>query len=136
MKIAIIYLILFFVLIVLVGCPLPTVDDPQQMIRVKSTILTLAWDPPVANPGLGATSVSKYRIYYSNHGASEWVLLDEIDSTVNPQYTVSHGTLGDGVYDFAVSAVTSSGQESSYHTSMDAAANPMTGWYAWWMKND
>jgi len=46
-----------------------------------------------------------YRIYYRRHGRPDWTLLDEIAAAPLPQYTVGHDSLGDGYFEFAVSAV-------------------------------
>ncbi len=122
-------------LLLLSGCPLP-IDSEASMIRIKSATLTIAWDPPDVNPHFSGYHASRYRIYYSEHNAGSWHLLDEIPATKNPEFTIGHSAMGDGVYDFAISAVTSGGQESSFHTSLDVSADPMTGWYVWWMRNE
>jgi hypothetical protein len=40
--------------------------------------------------------------------------------------------LGNGKFDFAVSAVNAAGKASSLHTSLDASAIPFGGWYIVW----
>ena len=122
-------------LLLLSGCPLPT-DSEATMLHIKSATLTLAWDPPVVNSHFPEYHTSRYRLYYSEHNANNWLMLDEIPATRNPEITISHSTLGDGVYDFAVSSVMSNGLESSFHTSLDWSANPASGWFVWWMRND
>jgi hypothetical protein len=106
------------------------------MIRVKTAFLTIRWDPPTRLVRGSPKFPQRYNIYYSNFGESNWTLLGSIQATDHPSFTVKHSDVGDGVYVFAVSTVGIGGGESIKHTSLDYTANPITGWYVWWMKNE
>ncbi len=62
--------------------------------------------------------------------------MGSINSSDNPYFTVKHSDVGDGVYVFAVSTVGEGGGQSPLHTSLDYTADPISGWYVWWMKNE
>jgi hypothetical protein len=91
----------------------------------SATQITLEWDPP-------ASSVKSYRIYYREHDAVLWIFLTEITATDEPQYSIDFAEMGPGTFDFGVSAVDYSDQESDIHTSLDITADPSTGWYLLW----
>jgi len=77
-------------------------------------------------------ALSTYRIYWRQHVSGDWNLLAEIPATPNPALSISHSELGNGKFDFAVSAVNAAGKASSLHTSLDASAIPFGGWYIVW----
>jgi hypothetical protein len=77
-------------------------------------------------------ALSSYRIYWRQHGSGVWNLLAEIPVTPNPALSISHSELGNGDFDFAVSAVNMTGHESRLHSSLDASAIPFGGWYIVW----
>ena len=94
-------------------------------IKTQQDTVTLAWDPP-------SGPVETYRIYYREHGVLMWEMLDEIAATPSPEYVLNIAQFGEGSFDFGVSAVDSSDQESAIHTSLDITADPTTGWYLIW----
>ena len=98
--------------------------DEREVSSSKNQV-TFAWDVPSGN-------VQKYRFYYREHGTQQWILLEEITATSNPEVTISHSTLQNGAYDFAVTTVDNIGSESSVHSSLDPTASPDTGWYLRW----
>ncbi len=106
------------------------------MIRVKTSYLTIEWDPPTGVIPASPLYPHSYNIYYSEFGKSNWVLLGSSNSSDNPYFTVNHSDVGDGVYVFAVSTVSVGSGHSPLHTSLDYTADPLTGWYIWWFKND
>ena len=101
-----------------------------------SAQLTLAWDPPVTDIPRSPSEVGSYRIYCRDRGTLYWRYLGEVEADLHPQHTISHDTLGDGLYEFAVQAVTIEGRVSPLHTSLDSSADPISGWYAFWLKSD
>ena len=136
-KIYIFTLIIFSVCLFLIGCGWPSFT-PGEYIQIlyKSPRLTLAWDPPLTDIPNMPTAVASYVVYYRDHGTFDWQVLDEILANENPQYTVEHEQLGDGLYDFAISAITVGGQVSPLHSSLDSSADPISGWYVFWVKSE
>jgi len=126
------------VLLGLPGCKwlkLITFGESMQILY-KSSDLTLAWDPPLTDIPNRPTEVEKYQIYYREHGTSEWEILGDIPASSHPEYTVDHDLLGDGLYDFAIRAITQSGQASALHSSLDSNADPVSGWYVFWVNTE
>ena len=101
------------------------INGQSIAIQSKQDTVTIAWDPP-------ATPVEAYRIYYREHGDVMWIPLDEITATGSPEYVLHIADFGAGTYDFGVSSVDPSDQESDIHTSLDITADPTTGWYLEW----
>lgn len=101
--------------------------DPNtySVIRVSDPSFTLAWDASV-------DPVSSYTVHYRTHGEADWNLLGETGSGDILEFTVDETLLAYGEYDFAVQAVYSDGQASTYHTSLDGDAEPTSGWYLDW----
>ncbi len=97
---------------------------PARVLRSDQAVL--AWDPP-------ANDVDHYELYYRIRGESDWVLLDTVPATAEPQYAISYEDFGDGEFEFGVVAVDGSG-ESEMHTSLDSSASPQTGWYLRWQR--
>ena len=130
------YLLVCLTLFFLLGCPFPFYKSDPIRIAVKSPRLTLAWDPPETNIPHSPSYVTAYRIYYKEMQTSGWTFLDEIEASENPQYTVNHEDLRDGDYAFAIRSVGGGGAFSPLHTSLDWSADPITGWYVSWLKNE
>ena len=107
--------------------------EPSQRV-IESEYIQLEWDPPPVNEQYDFLPVVSYKIYYRIHGMTDWILLDLIPAEQNPRYTVYHSELGNGSYDFAVSAVQISDLESQLHSSIDMSADPVGGWYIIWLR--
>jgi hypothetical protein len=101
------------------------IGDEAELKTTSATQVTIEWDPP-------ASPVKSYRIYYREHDAVLWIFLTEIPAADDPQHIIDFTTLGPGTFDFGVSAVDYSDQESDIHTSLDVTADPSTGWYLLW----
>ena len=100
-----------------------------KAIPVTAPQVTLQWDPPAT----GGSSVTSYIVSFRIHGTSSWTTLATIPAALQPSCTVLYTTVGAGSFDFGVTAVSSSGTDSSLHTSLDPTADPATGWYLnWW----
>ncbi len=108
----------------------------SMQILHKSSQLTLAWDPPLTDIPNRPTEVETYQIYCREHGTSQWEILGEVPASTHPEYTVDHDLLGDGLYDFAIRAITQSGQASPLHSSLDSNADPVCGWYVFWVNTE
>lgn len=100
-------------------------DDPRpivQPITLSGPSFTLAWDDD-------SSETVSYTVYWRNRGATSWQLL--ASDLAEPEYTVSTEILSHGSYEFAVSSVSSDGQESDLHESLDEDAEPEP-WYLEW----
>ncbi len=106
------------------------------MIRVKTSYLTIEWDPATGVTPGNPLYPQSYKIYFSEFGKSNWILLGSVNSSNNPYFTVKHSDVGDGAYVFAVRTVSVGGGQSPLHTSLDYTADPISGWYVWWIKNE
>jgi hypothetical protein len=104
-----------------------------MQITHRSIELTLAWDPPLTDIPKRPTEVAVYQIFFREHGTSYWVLLDEIPASPHPEYTIDHERIGDGLFDFAVRAISVEGKASALHSSLDNDADPISGWYVLWL---
>jgi hypothetical protein len=105
-------------------------------ILYKQPQLTLAWDPPLTDiPGM-STEIATYQVFYQEHGSGCWILLDEVPADRHPRFTIAHDRLKDGLYDFAIRSVTVDGRLSPLHTSLDSSADPISGWYVFWVESD
>jgi len=109
-----------------------TFGESLQILH-KSSILTLAWDPPITDIPNRSTEVVAYQIYYREHDLAYWHFLGEIPASRHPEFTISHERLGNGLYDFAVRAITADGRASPLHTSLDGDADPISGWHVFWV---
>lgn len=118
------------ILPVFFACNLNVFEDPNQIV-VNSDHITLSWDSP--DTSSQESSVTSYKIFYREHNTSKWSLLEEKTDLSDLSYRINHKDLGNGEYDFAVSAVYNNSAESNYHTSLDVTANPNTGWYVLWL---
>jgi hypothetical protein len=125
-------------LLISVGCSLgPLSSMPKAvMIQVHGNALTLAWDPPALVADSLPSRVVAYYLYYRELSSSQWVLLAEIPAVQSVQYTVMHERLGDGMFVFGVRSLCANEDLSAMHSSLDWNANPIAGWYIWWMKNE
>ena len=119
----------FFILFCIYFISCQYSNEPVQKISNAESI-TLEWDPPLVD-----IYVDSYRIDYRKNDLSYWVLLDEIPAYENPRYTVYHTYLGNGFYDFAVSALNKERQSSILHTSRDQNADPINGWSLFWVRS-
>ena len=117
------------------GCRLIASAPSHQVIH-KSASLTLQWDPPANDVHHNPNRAASYIIYYRDYGANYWRVLDIIPADANPQYTVEHARLGDGAYVFAVQSISASSSRSPIHTSLDNSADPLSGWYVFWVKSE
>ncbi len=136
-KVHLLLLFLFFLLVgFLSGCVLydptaflkgkaPTADP--QMVESSADPIILAWDPP-------ASEVAKYIVSFRIHGESSWVPLGEVPAVPAPEFAVQYATLGDGDFDFAITAENASGEKSNVHMSLDPTAQPPSGWFLRWRK--
>ena len=109
--------------------------DSRQIVHLSDQ-LTIAWDPPAVNIPGSQSEVAAYRIYYRKHGTAYWRSLDIIEASRHPQYTIKHEILGDGLYEFAISAISVKGGSSPLHSSLDINADPMGGWHVLWLKSE
>jgi hypothetical protein len=101
----------------------PEAPPQAQIIPISGDHFTLYWDE-------SPEPVSEYRLYQRHHGGTEWTLLGT--GLVLPQATITQTDLDFGRYEFAVSSVDMDGVESELHTSLDATADPGTGWCLDW----
>ncbi len=124
-------LALLAALVLCAGCRLPDLPRAQAPVLWTSESLILDWDP-AADTLPGMVETASYRVYYRAHGAVSWVPLTEVSAGGGPQLLIHHSQLGDGSYDFAVTAVDDVGQTSPLATSQDADAAPFGGWYLIW----
>jgi hypothetical protein len=108
------------------------INEPTQLYQ-KSPHLVLAWNPPITDLPKTPLEVVSYQIFYRQHGDLLWSALDEVPASAKPRYTVKVGQLQDGLYDFAVRAVSANGHVSPLHSSLDESADPISGWFVLWI---
>lgn len=115
------------------SCAMPTISrfeeedvSIQEVFKSASTV-SVVWIYDES------TAIESYNLYYRAHGSSRWLLIDTI-SSIAPMFTVDHNVMGDGKWEFGVSAVDSLGTESEIHSSLDDTAEPSSGWYLLWIK--
>ena len=100
-------------------------DYPSE-VKSVSTEITLAWDPP-------PTPIQSYELFFRIHDAADWYSLAAgLPDDPEPEYTVQHAAVGNGIFDFGVKAVNAEAVESSMHQSLETSAQPDTGWYLVW----
>ncbi|TVR34716.1 MAG: hypothetical protein EA404_02075 [Spirochaetaceae bacterium] len=127
--------------LLLSGCPKPFgalgKTGPLQ-IAVQQEYLTLAWDHTPARIPETASAVMYFRLYYREHGTRGRTMLAEVRAREAPTFMIGAdavlGTRQSGKYDFGVSSVTRSGNESAVHWSTDFEARPHGGWYLKWIR--
>ncbi|MBT3273899.1 MAG: fibronectin type III domain-containing protein [Spirochaetales bacterium] len=115
------------------ACSLFEPNDNPVEILVKSQALTLAWDAPAYSGTYPGSEIVSYNVFYRVHGASDWTLLSEVEADSSPSLKITGDELDFGFYDFAVSAISESGEESPLHESTDTTADPIIGWYVNWI---
>lgn len=130
------------VIAVLAGCAFPNFgsiltggspdDNPAappeaQVITTSADRIILEWDP-------STSEIARYDVYYRAHGSKPWILLGQAEAITTPEYTVLHSVLGNGSFDFAVTAVSVDGDASEYHSTLDQTAQPAVGWYLAWQR--
>ncbi len=133
-KKTVVLVILFSFIFLITGCALPSLsrfsveeDDIEEIFRTTS-VVTLNWSYG------DISSIQSYKVYYRAHGDSNWIYLNTISESTSYLLEISNSVIGNGSWDFGVSAVDSSDNESEIHSCMDIAADPSTGWYLLWVK--
>jgi hypothetical protein len=104
--------------------PVASSSTEAKAFEAIGESLTIAWDAPIG-------PVAAFRVYYRDHSVGTWTLLEEVPADER-SYVISAGRLPTGTYDFAVSSLDSSGNESEKHSSRDPTADPPSGWYVRW----
>jgi hypothetical protein len=124
-----------FIAIVMIGqsCSLPAGNSAP--LTVFSRSITLAWDPP-GGVLPGPYALASYFVYWRPHLGAGWRFLARVPARDAPEVRVEHDVLGDGVFDFAVMCMDESGNVSPIHSSLDAEADPVGGWYVIWVGSD
>ncbi len=140
-KLPLFLIIASLLILIFSGCPLYTMAafkqelegekpggqigaDPIEVFSDQLQV-TLAWDSP-------PSAVDSYKILFRMHGTEEWFLLNQIPAVPTPEIIIDHADLGNGMFDFGITAVDSGGLESVVHISLDVTAEPDTGWYLTW----
>ncbi|MBN2656306.1 MAG: hypothetical protein JXR86_04540 [Spirochaetales bacterium] len=100
-------------------------DRIVEIIKTDREI-TLEWE------SYSDSDVS-YNLYFKIHGSPLWRSLDTVYNGT-PRFSLSISRIGEGSWDFGVSAVDSEGYESEIHSSLDYSADPAAGWYLTWME--
>ena len=136
-KVRLLLLFLFFLLVgFLSGCVLydPTAflkgtapTAKAVMVESSADQIVLQWDPP-------ASAVAKYLVSFRIHGDTSWVPLGEVPALPAPEFPVLYTNLGDGDFDFAITAENAAGEKSNVHISLDPTAQPPSGWFLRWRK--
>lgn len=104
---------------------------PTEII-VNQQFFSLQWDSSCNDLTDNQADTSTFRLHYRNHGTFKWYYLSDIPASKEGWFFISEEQLDYGVYDFAVSYINKEGIESELHTSLDASAKPMSGWYVNW----
>lgn len=99
-----------------------------QVVTSAAASIRLAWDPP-------ASAITGYRVYYRVHETGAWMPLGDVAAVAGPEYVVDYPGLGNGDFDFAVTARNGTA-ESGMHTSLDGTAMPAEGWYLQWRRTE
>jgi hypothetical protein len=107
----------------------PSSQSPVELLFSAKAIV-IEWSPPSLN-GKPFPVVS-YKLYYRNHDQAPWEFLSLVPANSTPACTLQFDTLKGGNYDFAITSVDSSGEESVFHSSLDQNAEPAGGWYLTW----
>jgi hypothetical protein len=110
-------------------CVLPT--SGYAPLIVRSSSITLAWDPP-ATAGSTGNAITGFCVYWRPHLTAGWRLVGQVPAGSSPRLRIGHADLGNGAFDFAVTCLDDSGNESAFHASTDADADPFGGWYVIW----
>ena len=129
-------LVLPFLLSLALFCLSCALYNPASFVQEKSNPkaipitapqIVLQWDPP------SGSGVTGYIVSFRIHGTTSWTTLATIPASSQPSYTIPYASVGAGSFDFGVTAVESDGTDSPTHSSLDATADPTSGWYLnWW----
>lgn len=101
------------------------VENDECAVLYSEATLTLKWDYDDEMP------IEYFRLYFKAHGSPNWTSMILLTKITEAEATINHNKLGDGSWDFGVSAVVNN-TESEIHSSMDHSASPETGWYIKW----
>jgi hypothetical protein len=112
------------------GCRLPS--SGSYPIHTLSESIDLVWASPVELPVLPGHAIIRYNVYVREHGIGVWRQVGQASASVDPGIILHHSEIGNGEFDFGVSAVYEDGRESALHASFDASAEPAGGWYLVW----
>lgn len=102
--------------------PEPVTSTASEIV-VTGDHFTLYWDESLED-------VLEYRLFVRERGGETWQPLGS--GLSDPSARITTGELVHGSYEFAVSYVNLLGVESELHSSLDATADPDTGWYLTW----
>ena len=127
------YFIILVQSICLVSCNLKLKPPGPREIIIKATNITLGWDPPINDIPRSPMEVDRYTIYYRRVEEEDWNLCGSSPRVKEPKFQISFYRLGVGKYEFGVSSTTVSGETSEIHASSDFDADPMPGWYIYWI---
>ena len=125
------------------GCPLmiELFGEPGPLaIAVAADSLTLGWDQEPDTLWNVEAGIGAFRVYVRERGTRDWTFVSEIETTVEPTFTVSSADAFAGraeaelQFEFGVSSVTRDGEESMIHSSVDFDAQPRGGWYVVWTR--
>ena len=117
---------------IITGCQYSSV--PVQIVS-DDDYIELKWDPPSSDKLNRFGDVVYYKISYKTHNSdTAWKCLDLILAEENPSFTVYNRDIGNGAFDFAITAIYSNNRQSVIHTSTDVFADPPGGWYLLWMR--
>ena len=130
---AIIYCFFVTVLLIVITTGCQNSNVPIQIVSDAESI-TLQWDVSPFNEENKYTGVFSYRLFYRIHGDLKWTMIGQVSSTSNQEFTIHHNEFGNGIYEFAVSAVGIDYSSSPLHVSTDNTAEPSTGWYLHWTR--
>lgn len=127
--------------LLLSGCPKPfgfmKTSGPIE-ISLQQADLTLAWDHSGSSIPQSQSAITRYRLYFRELGDRHASMAAEVRAGENPTFMISAdavlGSRLSGKYEFGVSSVTRSGDESPIHWSTDYSARPRGGWYVHWSK--
>ena len=124
-------LILFFSGCGSSGGPGDAVADPIMLFSSNNSI-RLQWNEVTTTIDGQEAYISFYKVYYRQHGTTQWQWYDDAPGIQDPWIEIYNSDLGNGYWDFAVTAVDYNSQESSIHMSLDNSAIPTGGWYLLW----
>jgi len=102
----------------------PQPDEPKEATKLSASgeEFSLVWNDDA--------SAATYNVYKRVHGDDKWTVLAA--KVVSTTLIITTSMLPYGAYEFAVSYVSVDGVESILHTSLDATADPDTGWFLEW----
>jgi hypothetical protein len=137
MKLSFLLLILLVItsaIFIMTGCQYS--NTPVQIVS-NNDFIELKWDPPSSDKFNKFGNVEYYKICYKTHTIETvWKCLDLIPAENNPSFTVYNSDIGNGAFDFAITAIYSDKRESLIHSSTDLLADPPGGWYLLWIRSE